>query len=64
MAKKIELDIEIKESKRGSFTKWAKSRGMTPCQAAKKVLKNKKDYSKAIVKKATFANNFGCKVKK
>lgn len=49
--------IYIKPSKRGTFTKWAKDRGMGVQEAARKVLENKEDYSSAIVKKANFARN-------
>ena len=60
MAKK-KIDIDIKESQRGSFTKWAKKRNMSVCDAAAKVMSNKKDYSEKIIKKANFAKNFACK---
>ena len=53
--------MTIKESQRGSFTKWAKKRNMSVCEAASKVLGNQKDYSKKIIKKANFAKNFACK---
>ena len=55
---------EIKESRQGAFTKWAKSNGFKdPCSAASSVMKNKKKYSKKVVKMANYANNFGCKNK-
>lgn len=64
MAKKKELDIKISKKEQGSFTKWAKSKGMTVCEAANKVIRNKDNYSDKIVKKANFAKNFACKRKK
>lgn len=51
--------IHIKESKKGTFTDAAKSRGMGVQQFASKVLANKDEYSPAMVKKANFARNFG-----
>ena len=50
--------IHIKESKRGTFTAAAKSRGMGVQEFASKVLANKDEYSPAMVKKANFARNF------
>lgn len=50
-------DINIKESKKGTFTKAAKKRGMGVQEFAKKVLNNKDQYSTAMVKKANFARN-------
>jgi len=58
---KKKLDINIKESQRGSFTSWAKKRNMSVCEAASKVMSNQKDYSDKIIKKANFAKNFACK---
>lgn len=55
--------MTIKESQRGSFTKWAKKRNMSVCEAASKVMGNQKDYSEKIIKKANFAKNFACKNK-
>lgn len=49
--------IHIKESKRGTFTAAAKSRGMGVQEFASKVLANKDEYSPAMVKKANFARN-------
>lgn len=49
--------IYIKPSKRGTFTKAAKERGMGVQEFASKVLSNKEDYSTAMVKKANFARN-------
>jgi len=49
--------IYIKPSKRGTFTKAAKERGMGVQEFASKVLSNKEDYSTAVVKKANFAKN-------
>ena len=63
MAKK-KLDIKISPKEQGSFTRWAKKRNMSPCDAAKMVMKNKDKYSEKIVKKANFAKNFACKSKK
>lgn len=63
MAKKKELDIKISKKEQGSFSKWAKSKGMSVCDAADKVMNNKGDYSEKIVKKANFAKNFACKRK-
>ncbi len=63
MAKKKKLDIEIKPKERGSFTRWAKKKGMNSCEAAKMVMSNTSKYSEAIVKKANFAKNFACKRK-
>jgi len=63
MAKKKKLDIEIKPKERGSFTKWAKKKGMNSCEAAKMVMGNTGKYSESIVKKANFAKNFACKKK-
>ena len=36
---------EIKEANKGKFTKWAKARGMSACQAASKVMGNTKKLS-------------------
>ena len=53
---------EIKESRKGAFTKWAKSNGFKDvCSAASVVMKNTKKYSDKVVKMANYANNFGCK---
>jgi hypothetical protein len=49
--------IFIKKSKRGTFTKAAKSRGMGVQEFARKVLANKGNYSPTMVKKANFAHN-------
>lgn len=49
--------IYIKPSKRGSFTREAKKRGLSVQEFASRVLKNKSRYSKAMVKKAVFAKN-------
>ena len=64
MAKKKELDIEIKHKERGSIARRAKKKGMSSCEAAKMVMKNPKKYDEKIVKKANFAKNFACKKKK
>ena len=50
-------DINIKKSKRGTFTKAAKQRGMSVQGFANKVLKNPGNYSAAMRKKANFARN-------
>ena len=49
--------IYIKPSRRGSFTREAKKRGLSVQAFAQKVLANKSRYSKAMVKKAVFARN-------
>lgn len=49
--------IYIKPSKRGTFTKAAKSRGLGVQEFASKVLANPDDYSEAMRKKAQFAKN-------
>ena len=49
--------IEIKPENKGKFTAWAKARGMTPKEAAKKVMANKGKYPPSIVKMANFAKN-------
>lgn len=51
------MAIKIKESKKGTFTAAAKKRGLVAQELATKVLKNKKEYSSAMVKKANFAKN-------
>lgn len=54
-----ESGIHIKPSKRGTFTKAAKERGMGVQEFASKVMANKENYSSAMVKKANFARVFG-----
>ena len=54
-------DIEIKPSKKGTFTAAATKHGKSVQGFANQVLKNKDDYSPAMVKKANFAKNFGGK---
>lgn len=49
--------INIKKSKRGTFTRAAKKRGMGVQEFASKVLANKDNYSSSMVKKANFARN-------
>ena len=62
MAAKKKLDIKIKESHKGDFTKWAKANGFEDsCSAANAVMKSKKKYSSRVVKMANFAKNFGCR---
>ena len=51
------MAIKIKESKKSTFTAAAKKRGLVVQELATKVLKNKKEYSSAMVKKANFAKN-------
>ena len=50
-------DINIKPSKRGTFTKAAKQHGMSVQSFANKVLRNPSKYSAAMRKKANFAHN-------
>ena len=50
-------DIHIKPSKRGTFTKAAKARGMSVQEFANKVLKDPSKYSSTMRKKANFAHN-------
>ena len=54
---------KIKESNKGKFTKWAKARGMKPCEAAQMVMGSTSKYTKEEVAMANYANNFGCKNK-
>jgi hypothetical protein len=56
-----ENSIEIKPSKKGTFTAAATKHGESVQGFANKVLKNKENYSPAMVKKANFAKNFGGK---
>ena len=49
--------INIKASKKGTFTAAARKRGMGVQEFARKVLANKDKYSPAMVKKANFARN-------
>ena len=49
--------IHIAPSKKGTFTAAASKRGMSVQAFASKVLKNKDNYSPAMVKKANFARN-------
>lgn len=49
--------INIKPSKRGTFTAAAKQRGLGVQEFASKVLANKDEYSTAMVRKANFAKN-------
>lgn len=50
-------DINIKPSRRGTFTKAAKQHGMSVQSFANKVLKNPSKYSAAMRKKVNFAHN-------
>ena len=50
-------DVRIKPSKRGTFTKAAKQRGMSVQGFANRVLRNPSKYSAAMRKKANFAHN-------
>lgn len=54
-------NIEIKPSKKGTFTAAATKHGKSVQGFANQVLKNKENYSPAMVKKANFAKNFGGK---
>jgi hypothetical protein len=54
MAKK--KPIKIKDSKKGSFTKWCKSKGYSGANAACEAA-GKKSKSPSIRKKATFSKN-------
>ena len=49
--------IEIKPENKGKFTRWAKARGMTVAEAARKVMSNPDAYSTSVVKMANFAKN-------
>lgn len=49
--------IEIKPENKGKFTRWAKARGMSVQEAAKKVMANKDRYPASVVKMANFAKN-------
>ena len=49
--------IHIKPSKRGTFTAAAKRHHMSVQEFASRVLRNKDNYSPAMVKKANFARN-------
>lgn len=53
----IKRSIHIKDSKKGTFTKAAKSRGKTVSQFEKQVLNNPNNYSEAMRKKAQFSAN-------
>jgi hypothetical protein len=59
--KEFEEGIEIDPSKKGTFTAAATKHGKSVQGFANQVLKNKDDYSPAMVKKANFAKNFGGK---
>lgn len=50
-------DINIKPSRRGTFTKASKQHGMSVQSFANKVLRNPSKYSAAMRKKANFAHN-------
>lgn len=50
-------DINIKPSRRGTFTKAAKAHGMSVQSFANRVLRNPSKYSVAMRKKANFAHN-------
>ena len=50
-------DIHIKKSKKGTFTAAATKHGQGVQEFANTVLKNKDNYSPAMVKKANFAKN-------
>lgn len=59
--KEFEEGIEIDPSKKGTFTAAATKHGKSVQGFANQVLKNKDNYSPAMVKKANFAKNFGGK---
>ena len=50
------LDIKIKPSKKGSFTKWCKNKGYDGV-TSECIAKGKSSKNSAIVKKAIFAAN-------
>lgn len=50
-------DINIKKSKRGTFTKAAKQHGMSVQSFANRILRNPSKYSADMRKKANFAHN-------
>lgn len=50
-------NIEIDPSRRGTFTKAAKARGMGVQEFAQKILSHKENYSSSMIKKANFAHN-------
>lgn len=52
-----DININIKSSKRGTFTTAAKRRGMSVQEFASKVLANPDKYSESMRKKAQFAHN-------
>ena len=56
-----EESIEIKPSKKGTFTAAATKHGKSVQGFANQVLKNKDNYTPTMVKKANFAKNFGGK---
>ncbi len=56
MAKKKKNKIKIKDSKKGSFTKYCKRKGYKGV-TSKCIKEGKNSPSKAIRKKATFAKN-------
>jgi hypothetical protein len=60
-SKETDESIEIKPSKKGTFTAAATKHGKSVQGFANQVLKNKDNYSPAMVKKANFAKNFGGK---
>lgn len=53
----IPIELPIKPSRRGTFTKAAKQHGMSVQSFANKVLRNPSKYSAAMRKKANFARN-------
>lgn len=53
----MESGINIKKSKRGTFTKAAKAKGESVASFSDEVMANKETYSPAMVKKANFAKN-------
>ena len=61
VSKETDESIDIKPSKEGTFTAAATKHGKSVQGFASQVLKNKDNYSPAMVKKANFAKNFGGK---
>jgi len=55
---------QIKKSRQGAFTSWAKKNGFKDaCSAANAVMKKKEKYSSKVVSMANYAKNFGCSMK-
>ena len=55
---------EIKASRQGAFTRWAKNNGFSDaCSAASAVMKNTKKYSSKVVKMADTHPCLGCDIR-